>query len=219
MPTSQGQDSAPPTVVHLAVYDGLADWEAALAVAQIRSGTFQHGGATHRVRTVGSSTTPVTTMGGVTVLPDLALDDLSPDHSALLIVPGGGGWETGGNREFVRKGREFLDAGVPVAAICGATFGFADEGLLDDRAHTGAAAEYLAMTGYKGGELFHDTDAVNDRGLITAGPTDSVAFAREIIAELRIWEPAVIDAWFRLFSRSDAVAYGELMALLQQGSA
>jgi hypothetical protein len=41
-----------------------------------------------------------------------------------------------------------------------------------------------------------------------------VAFAREIIAELGVWQPAVLDAWFRLFSRSEAAAYGELMALV-----
>ena len=208
----QTRASAP--IVHLAVYDDLADWEAGLAVAQIRSGTFQIGDATHDIRTVGVDREPVRTMGGVTVVPDLALDQLSPADSAMLIVPGGGGWEAGGHTEFPLKGRQFLDAGVPVAAICGAVFGFAAAGLLDDRDHTGAAAEYLAMTGYQGGKRYQEADAVNDRGLITAGPTESVAFAREVIAELGIWQPAVLDAWFRLFGRSEAAAYGELMSLV-----
>jgi putative intracellular protease/amidase len=153
-------------------------------------------------------------MGGVTVVPDLALDELSPADSAMLIVPGGGGWEAGGHTGFPLKAGEFLDAGAPVAAICGAVFGFAAAGLLDDRDHTGAAAEYLAMSGYRGGARYRDADAVRDRGLITAGPTDSVAFAREVIAELGIWQPAVLDAWFRLFSRSEAAAFGELMSLV-----
>ena len=209
--------AATPTV-HLAVYDGLADWEAALAVAQLRSGTFQTEGTPHDVRTVGASRTPVRTMGGLTVIPDLTLDGLSPADSAMLIVPGGGGWEEGGHCAFPLKARQFLDAGVPVAAICGAVFGFAAEGLLDDRDHTGAAAEYLAMTGYHGGKRYQEADAVRDRGLITAGPTDSVAFAREIIAELGVWQPAVLDAWFRLFSRSETAAYGELMALVSASS-
>ena len=51
---------------------------------------------------------------------------------------------------FRAAARRFLTAGVPVAAICGATYGLALEGLLDDRAHTSNAAEYLAYSGYAG---------------------------------------------------------------------
>jgi putative intracellular protease/amidase len=42
----------------------------------------------------------------------------------------------------------FLDTGVPVAAICGATEALARAGLLDRRPHTSAAPEALAATGY-----------------------------------------------------------------------
>ena len=55
-------------------------------------------------------------------------------------------------RAFAGKAAEFLDAGVPVAAICGATAGLAAEGLLDDRRHTSNAAEFLAATGYGGAD-------------------------------------------------------------------
>ena len=200
--------------VHLAVYDGFADWEAGLAVAQIRSGAFQPGPAHFDVRTVGPSREPVRSMGGVLVTPDLALDELAPSDSAMLIVPGGGGWEAeDGNGAFPRKARAFLDASVPVAAICGATFGLAREGLLDDRDHTGADAGYLASSGYRGTDRYRAADAVRDRGLITAGPTDAVAFAREILAELGLMGPEVLAAWFRLFARSDPGAYGELIRL------
>jgi len=200
--------------VHLAVYDGLADWEAGLAVAQIRSGAFQPGPARYDVRTVGESREPVRSMGGVLITPDLTLDELAPADSALLIIPGGGGWEAeGGNAAFPRKARAFLEAGVPVAAICGATFGLAKAGLLDDRDHTGADRGFLASSGYRGTTRYRDADAVRDRGLITAGPTDSTAFAREILAELGLMGPDVLDAWFRLFGRSDASAYGDLVRL------
>ena len=89
-------------------------------------------------------------MGGLRISPDLALDELRPADSAMLILPGADTWLTGGNRPFAAKARDFLDAGVPVAAICGATAGLAAEGLLDDRRHTSNAAEFLAGTGYGG---------------------------------------------------------------------
>ena len=202
-------------VVHLAVYEGFADWEPAHAVAQLRSGNFQADGRPrYDVRTLGASRKPVRSMGGLTVTADLTLDDLAPADSALLIVPGGDGWHSGdGHAAFAHTARTFLEAGVPVAAICDGTFGLAREGLLDDRDHTGADSGYLASSGYRGGDRYRDADAVRDQGLITAGPTDAVAFAREIFAELELWSPEVLDAWFRLFQRSDPSAYTDLLRL------
>ncbi|MFF5310387.1 DJ-1/PfpI family protein [Streptomyces massasporeus] len=190
--------------VHLAVYDTLADWETGHATAQLaRTG--------HEIRTVGPSTAPVRSVGGLRIQPDLALHDLRPEDSALLILPGADLWDTTDDlAPFARTARAFLDAGVPVAAICGATAGLAREGLLDDRDHTSAISFYLAATGYAGGGRYVEADAVTDGPLITAGPTEPVAFAREILRLLGIYEGEVLDAWYRLFHDSDVAAYGVL---------
>ncbi|MFJ8863538.1 DJ-1/PfpI family protein [Streptomyces sp. NPDC102451] len=206
------------TSVHLAVYDTFADWEPGFATSQLT----QHG---HTVRTVGLTTAPVTTMGGVRVQPDLPLDALDPAGSELLILTGASLWDAGDTlAPFARAAREFLEAGVPVAAICGATAGLAREGLLDGRRHTSAVSFYLAATGYAGGAHYVDADAVTDPGadtpsggvprgaLVTAGPTEPVAFAREIFGLLGVFEPKKLDAWYRLFHDSDAGAYEELNA-------
>ncbi|GGY20653.1 type 1 glutamine amidotransferase family protein [Streptomyces djakartensis] len=190
--------------VHLAVYDTLADWETGHATAHLAR-------AGHRIRTVGPSTAPVGSIGGLRIQPDLALDDVRPQDSALLILPGADLWDTGADlAPFARKAREFLDAGVPVAAICGATAGLAREGLLDDRDHTSAVSFYLAATGYAGGARYVEADAVTDGNLVTAGPTEPVAFAREILRLLGVHQGEVLDAWYRLFHDSDAAAYGVL---------
>ena len=190
--------------VHLAVYDTLADWEPGHATAHLAR-------AGHDIGTVGPATAPVRTIGGLRVQPDLALADVRPEDSSLLILPGADLWDTSDDlAPFARKAREFLDAGVPVAAICGATAGLAREGLLDDRAHTSAVSFYLAATGYRGGEKYVDADAVTDGGLITAGPTEPVAFAREILGLLGVYEGEVLDAWYRLFHDSDIEAYAVL---------
>ncbi|MBH5336187.1 DJ-1/PfpI family protein [Streptomyces pactum] len=204
--------------VHVAVYDTLADWEIGHVTAYLRNTTAQRPPRTgFAVRTVGATREPVETMGGLRVTPDLTLDELSPQDSALLILPGAATWDEGSdNAPFARAARSFLDAGVPVAAICGATAGLAAEGLLDDRDHTSAAAGYLAATGYRGGDRYREAPAVNDRGLITAGPTEPVAFAREIFAELDVYAPEVLDAWYRLFAHSDASAFEVLAAASAQ---
>ncbi|MFB6550114.1 type 1 glutamine amidotransferase family protein [Streptomyces sp. NPDC056405] len=190
--------------VHLAVYDTLADWETGHATAHLAR-------AGYPVRTVGPTTAPVTSIGGLRIQPDLALADVRPEDSSLLILPGADLWDTTDDlAPFARTARAFLDAGVPVAAICGATAGLAREGLLDDRAHTSAVSFYLAATGYAGGERYVEADAVTDRGLITAGPTEPVAFAREILGLLGAYEGEVLDAWYRLFHDSDPEAYAVL---------
>jgi putative intracellular protease/amidase len=190
--------------VHLAVYDTYADWETGHATAYLAR-------AGYEIRTAGPTREPVCSIGGLRVQPACALDDVRPSESSLLILPGADLWDAGDDlAPFARKAREFLDAGVPVAAICGATAGLAREGLLDDREHTSAVSFYLAAAGYGGGERYVDADAVTDRGLITAGPTEPVAFAREIFRLLGVYDGEVLDAWYRLFHDSDAEAYAVL---------
>ena len=192
--------------VHLAVYDTFADWETGHTTAHLTRNGFT-------VKTVGPTTDPVTTMGGVRIQPDLALAGLDPADSALLILTGADLWDMGDDlAPFAAEARVFLDAGVPVAAICGATAGLAREGLLDDREHTSAAPFYLDATGYQGGGHYADADAVTDGDLITAGPTEPVAFAREVFARLGVYEGEKLDAWYRLFHDSDPEAYAVLEA-------
>jgi putative intracellular protease/amidase len=199
--------------IHLAVYDTLADWETGHAIAHLRNSAYQREPGLYEVVTVAESTAPVTTSGGVRILPDITLDGLEPGDSAMLILPGADLWDQGGNTAFTAKARAFLDAGVPVAAICGATAGLAREGLLDDREHTSAVLPYLqAQPGYGGEKHYVDRPAVTDGDLITAGPTAPVEFAREIFARLDLYTPEVLDAWYRLFSASDPSAFEVLMA-------
>src|SRR6476469_5102533 len=93
--------------VHLFVFDTLADWEPGFAVAGLNNPAFQAQPGRFRVATVGVSKAPVVTIGGVTILPDLALDELAPERSALLILPGGGGWDQGGNTEALDLSKRF----------------------------------------------------------------------------------------------------------------
>jgi putative intracellular protease/amidase len=200
--------------VHVAVYDTLADWEVGYAIAHIRMSFGQHAPGRYEVQTVGASLAPVTTAGGMRVLPDLALADLSPADSVMLILPGANSWETGDNAAFGRAARAFLAAGVPVAAICGATGGLAREGLLDDRDHTSSDIQYLIPTGYAGAAHYRDAAVVTDGDLITAGPTAPVEFARAVLDRLGVYTPETLDAWYRLFGEQDAGAYFELAAVV-----
>jgi putative intracellular protease/amidase len=189
--------------VHLFLLDRLADWEAGFAIAHINSPQWQRRPGSFRVCTVGLGRALVVSQGGVTMLPDTLLDDLSPAESSMLILPGSPAWEEGRCEPAVAKAKEFLRAGVPVAAICGATFALAKGGVLDERRHTSGAPQYLASTGYRGGHLYQEQLAVTDGNLITAGPTAALEFAREILAKLEVYEPDVLDAWYGLHKTGD----------------
>ncbi|MEE2059972.1 DJ-1/PfpI family protein [Rhodococcus artemisiae] len=200
-----------PRTVHLALYDTLADWEYGYAVAGINDPEFQKRPGHFTVATVGATRDPITTKGGLRIVPDLTLDEIRPSDSAMLILPGNEIWNTDGFTSFTDKARDFLDADAPVAAICGATGALAAAGLLDDRTHTSNAAEFLEEVGYAGGALYRDEPAVADRGLITASGVAPVHFARAIFERLDLYEPEVLDAWFALYADRNPVGFYTLM--------
>jgi putative intracellular protease/amidase len=194
---------------HLAIYNTLADWEVGHLLAELRTGRFT--GTPWNIVTVAESREPITTMGGLRILPDLLLDDLDPASSNLLILPGADMWDAGGGGAFAAVAARFLDAGVPVAAICGATAGLARAGLLDRRQHTSAAAEYLMATGYAGGDLYVNERAVADGDLITAGPQSPVQFACATLRRLGLMSDRTLQAYEGVFHRGDATEFPVLM--------
>lgn len=199
------------TPVHLAVYDTLADWEPGFATAHINRAAWQRRPGRYEVVTVAATPDPVRTEGGVTILPDTTLDRVDAASSAMLILPGNGIWDGAEFDPFLEKTREFLAAGTPVAAICGATGGLARGGILDDRAHTSNAAEFLASTGYAGGDNYVDRPAVIDGDLITASGICPVEFAAAIFERLELYEPEVRESWFKLYGNHDPAGFYELM--------
>jgi putative intracellular protease/amidase len=194
---------------HLGVYDTLTDSEVGHLLVELHTGRFT--GTRFDVITVAEANKPITTMGGVTIMPDMLLADLDPAQSDVLILPGAETWDEGGGGAFAAVAARFLDAGVPVAAICGATAGLARAGLLDARKHTSSAREYLAMTGYAGSDHYVDERAVIDGNLITAGPQSPVQFARATMARLGLGSDATLEAYEALFHRGDQAAFPVLM--------
>lgn len=199
-----------PELVHVYVFDTLADWEAGYAMAGINDPEFQSQPGRYAIQTVGLTAKPVRTTGGMTIVPDTTLDAVEPSKSAMLILPGGASWDAGLNTEAAQKAAEFLAAGVPVAAICGATAGLARAGILDERRHTSNAPDYLAATGYCGAALYRDEPAVTDGDLITAHSTAPVDFAYHIFKRLGLYDAPVLEAWYALFQRGDLSAFLKL---------
>ena len=197
--------------VYFLVFDGFADWQAALALCEIRRpGDWQ-------IRTVGFSRAPVTSMGGLTVQPALALAQLDFQCAALLIVPGGHLWQRGEGEPAVAAIRQLHAAGAPVAAIDSGVLALARAGLLDDCRHTGNWPGQIAsqVPGYAGdGQYDASVLAVSDGGTITASHLGSVEFAREVIHTLDLYSPSDREHWYRLFKHAQLPPWcvGETLA-------
>jgi putative intracellular protease/amidase len=182
--------------VHILVFDGYADWEPAHALSELRRS------GNRSVVVVGFSDEPVTSMGGLRVLPDMKLRETRRSDVEILILPGGDFWEsTYPEAELNHTLTDLIASGVPVAAICGGTLALARAGLLDDRRHTSNMPGYLAEHApqYSGASLYEDAPAVSDGGVITASGLAPVDFAREIFRELKIFSAADEELWFDMF--------------------
>lgn len=197
--------------VHIALCDTLADWEIGYLTTGIRNPEFQRDPGQYELCFVSPGGRPVTTMGGLRVEADAAVEDLDPADSAMLVLPGNNIADTPEYAPMIAAAQRFLDAGTPVAAICGATIALAAAGLLDERRHTSNAAMVLAGTGYAGAERYVEAPAVTDGPLITASGIAPVAFTREVFAALGLYEPHILDAWARLYGEGDPAAYFELV--------
>ncbi|OWA34047.1 glutamine amidotransferase [Saccharibacillus sp. O16] len=200
------------------VLDTMADWELGWVTAQLNSGQyFKTPGSRLPVQTVGASSDPITTMGGMKILPDLTAEEMTLDTSAILLLPGANTWQDAKHLPILTKAKELLGAGSPVAAICGATAALANHGILDHRPHTSNGPGYLEWScpAYQGSTHYRDEQVVTDGSLITAGSAGGLLLAREVLALLDVFREETLEAWYQYFSTGDASHFHALMASMQ----
>jgi putative intracellular protease/amidase len=177
------------------ILDGFADWEASLAASEINKST------RYRVVTAGVTRQPVRSMGGLLVHPDIALAEMDMQRACVLMLPGGTRWEAGQPAEVTRVIQEYDRAGVPIAALCGATLGLARAGVLSGRRHTSNMRGYIQsyVPEYGGEQDYVDSPAVRDGNIVTASGMGAVEFAYEIISLLDLYSEADRRLWFAVF--------------------
>lgn len=206
-------------MAYLYVCDTMADWEPGYIISELHSGRyFKERTLKYEVKTVGLTTDPITTMGGIKILPDLTMQELVTHKAGILILPGGDTWLEPFHAPVFHKVKEFLDSRVTVAAICGATFGLAANGFLDHRPHTSSDLEYVKALcpTYQGSPFYQHQPVVVDGDLITASGVAALDFAYAILKKLDVFLPATLDAWYKLYQTHDAAYFFALMNSLSQ---
>jgi putative intracellular protease/amidase len=203
---------------YMYVFDTLADWEWGYITAEFSSGRyFKKRGSNLPFKLVSNSEKAVRTMGGVSILPDVALSnaDITPDD--LLLLPGGDTWNDPCHEPILSLVEKLLPKGLTVAAICGATAALAQKGLLNSRKHTSNALEFLEQTcpGYKGSAMYVNVPAVADGYLITASGTAPLEFAYQVIKKTGVFKPETLESWYNLHHHKEAKYFHELMKTLE----
>jgi len=167
------------TTILTILTEGFADWETALLNGAARG----YYGVVTRYAAPGGR--PVRSAGGMTVTPDLALEEIDLDTFDALIVCGGTAWQAPGAPDIGPLLRAAHGAGKIVGAICDGTVAAARSGILDGVRHTSNGAGYLDATGYRGSSLYEDVmHAVSDGGVVTASATAPVSFMAGIMQTL-----------------------------------
>lgn len=205
-------------VAYLYVFDTMADWEIGYLSAELNSGRYFKKGVTRcKVRTVGLTTEPIVTMGGVHIVPDIAVDACTKDNARILILPGGDTWLEPTHNPIIEKVKEFLVANVFVAAICGATVGLARAGLLDNRKHTSNDLGYMKAVSpdYTGETFYSQESAVTDGKLITASGVAPLEFTCEVLKQLDVFSSKTLEAWYKLYQTHEEKYFYELIDSLQ----
>ncbi|WP_226002038.1 type 1 glutamine amidotransferase family protein [Paenibacillus sp. BJ-4] len=206
------------STVYLYVFDTMADWEIGYLTAELNSGRYYKKGLSpSKIVTVGMEKTPVTTMGGLKILPDITLDECSIESTDALILPGGDTWTETIHQPILKIAERCLEEGIWVAAICGATMGLAQEGLLNSRWHTSNDLEYLKMIcpTYTGEKYYKVESAVTDGKLITASGVAPLEFSVHVLKALGVFSSKTLEAWYSLHKTRESKYFYELMNSIQ----
>lgn len=203
--------------LYLYTPDTLADWEPGLVLAELRSGRYLKDPALkYNIRLCGRNTDPVSTMGGIHLVPDVAIMDIRPITGDILVLPGADTWLDPVQEPVIAKVQKLLDNGTVIAAICGATLGLASAGLLENRPHTSndLAALKMFCPHYRGEHYYVNEPAVTGDNLITASGLAPVEFAYHVFRKLDVMSPAALEAWYGLFTTRKPEYFYRLMGSL-----
>lgn len=160
--------------------DNFADWELGPLAAAAR------GYSGIEVVTASPEGRPVTSMGGLRVMPDMAIEEIALTDIDALVIIGGTIWDTAEAPDLSRLLTDAHRDGKLIGAICGGTKALAGSGLLDAIPHTSNDSHYLAdVEGYSGhGHFVASAAALKCGHVVTAPGLAPISFMRTIITAL-----------------------------------
>lgn len=167
------------TTIVTVLTPGYADWETAL----LNAGARDYYNVDTRFATPGGE--PVTSAGGLRIIPHMAVEDIEIDRIDAILINGGTIWQTPDYPDLNALLRDAHAAGKVVGGICDGVTALARAGLLDTVRHTANGPESLSDTNYAGAPHFlASARAVLEQKIITAPGTAPVSFMGAVLEAL-----------------------------------
>ena len=201
--------------VYLYLPDGVAEWEFAyIMMGMGMESTMKNGAKEFMVYTVGKTKDNIISHDGLTLVPDITIEEMDDENAVALLLPGSDKWQTDDNSLILDKAEQYLKENKLVAAICGATLALADRGLLNDRLHTSNCLDYLlyCTRNYTGEKYFRQVNSCCDTNLITANIAGGLMWARDIMSMLHVYSDEAIEAWYMYYMSGNPDYYLRLMS-------
>ena len=122
--------------------NGFADWEGAFTAICLNQGVKPGNPINYKVKYLSITKEPVTSIGGLRVLPDYDLKDMPEDYAGLILI-GGMRWFSPEAELIVPLVKKALKDKKLVAGICNASVFLGMHGFLNEVKHTSNTLDYL----------------------------------------------------------------------------
>ncbi|HDK7175525.1 TPA: DJ-1/PfpI family protein [Clostridium botulinum] len=202
-------------IIYLYILESMAEWEVSYILQAISmESMLKKQNREFVIKTVSTSKNPIKTIGGLTITSDCLLDEMDENNMVALLLPGAESWNSEENNQILEKALSYIDKGILVGAICGATLALADLKVLDKFRHTSNSLDYLTLFSkqYSGKELYVNSPAVIDCNLITASSAGGLLWEKHIIQYLNVFPCEIIESWYNYYSTGDPKHLTELIS-------
>lgn len=161
--------------------DKFADWEFAYLAPALR-GEVAHD---FQVRFASTDMEPKTSIGGLTMLPQLTIGEIPMDADALILIGADGSWRQHPDERIAGLTHAFKKNGRVVGAICDAARYAGAIGLLNDVKHTlNDPGEMAELPEYRNAAGYVKAESVRDRNIVTANGNAPMPFAADVLRAL-----------------------------------
>lgn len=174
------------------VLDSFADWEGAYLSSVLLDDEIE---MQNQVLWASIDKYPKKSLGNMTMVPDITLDEIPDDTDALIFI-GGNSWRTQDSNKVTATVEKFMEQGKILGFICDATYFAAREGFLNDIKHTGNDPSDMIDEGkYNNPEGFQMEEAVLDENIITANGNSPLEFSALVLRALGLFPDEEIEMW------------------------
>lgn len=204
-------------IIYIYALDTLADWEIVYVLQAISMQNMLKE-VKYQVKFVGETKESIQTLGGFTITPECTIKEINENEIAALLLPGANTWNDGAQKPILELAVSYIEKGILVGAICGATLSLADLGILNNHLHTSNSLEFLCAfaKNYTGNALYRDELSVIDGNLITASSAGGLLWAKHIVEYLNIYSDETIEAWYQYYLTGNPKYYMELLASVER---